>query len=275
MFLRPRLAYRHSSVTKRRTLRPNDDAMIAMMVLRPRNAYRHQSLKKRRVRKTLVHDSKQRLAKKRALAMIKTWTTTSLPAYAVAAANTSHHFQHDYKTTKPINKQTMAPLIEETNYYLDSPSTSFERPKSSSSKKSVSFSSDLYLIPHAKDLKRKEKEAYSWMTKHDLRRVERENVITLHSMSEGHFPVTKKQYFRGLESLMPEAQTKRNQRIHFVVNAILREQKTKRSLNDQWLEEFAKLYTSKSAQAAYNKGSWDAAEATREDNVKITPEVWI
>jgi len=179
----------------------------------------------------------------------------------------------------------MAPLIDETNYYLDSPSTSFERPESSSlsphkgespEKKSVSFSvmSDLYLIPHAKDLKRKEKEAY-WMTKQDFRRVERENVITLHSMTDGHFPVTKKEYFRGLENFMPEARSKRKQRIHFVVNAILREQQTKRSLNDQWLEEFGKIYTSKSAQAAYNKGIWDATEATRDENVKISPEVWI
>lgn len=76
MFLRPRLAYRHSSVTNRRTLRLNDDeALMAMMVLRPRDAYRHQSPKKRRVRKTLVHDFKQRMAKKRALTMIKTWTS--------------------------------------------------------------------------------------------------------------------------------------------------------------------------------------------------------
>jgi len=177
----------------------------------------------------------------------------------------------------------MAPLIDETNFFLDdSPSTSFERPLDSPhkeerrQKKSVSFSvmSDLYLIPHANDLKKKEKEKY-WMNKEDFRRIERDNVHTLYHMSAGNFPVTKKEYFRGLENLMPEARSKRKQRIHFVINAILKEQKTKRSLNDQWLEQFNKIYTSKSAQAAYNKGIWDATEANRADTVRSTPEVWI
>ena len=178
----------------------------------------------------------------------------------------------------------MAPLIDETNYLLESQSTSFERAESPSSfdidecpkKKSVSFSvmSDLYLIPHAKDLNRKDKEAY-WMTKNDFRRIERENINTLHFMAEGHYPVNQKEYFRGLENLMPEARNKRKQRINFVISAIMREQKKNKRLNDKWMEEFHKCYTSKSAEAAYNKGVWDATEASRGDGVKSIPEVWI
>ncbi|CAJ1949372.1 unnamed protein product [Cylindrotheca closterium] len=180
----------------------------------------------------------------------------------------------------------MAPLIDETNFYLDESPSSFERSSSPSSffkehegrqKKSVSFSvmSDLYLIPHAKDMKKKEKEAY-WMNKKDFRRIEQENFYTLDAMvTEGNFPISDKDYFRGLENLMPEARSKRKQRIHFVVNAILKEQRKNRVLNDQWVEKFNKIYTSKSAQAAYNKGIWDATEATRTEASKCNPEVWI
>mmetsp|Transcript_30763 Transcript_30763/g.73833 ORF Transcript_30763/g.73833 Transcript_30763/m.73833 type:complete len:136 (+) Transcript_30763:91-498(+) len=134
--------------------------------------------------------------------------------------------------------------------------------------------SDLYIIPHAKDMKRKDREA-TWMNKKDFRRIEQENFYTLDAMSEGHFPITDKEYFRGLENIMPEARTKRKQRIHFVVNAILREQRKSKVLNDEWVENFNKAYTSKSAQAAYNKGIWDATEASRTDAVKCNPEVWI
>lgn len=180
----------------------------------------------------------------------------------------------------------MAPLIDETNYYLDSPSSSaFERSESPSSflkehsgrqKKSVSFSvmSDLYLIPHAKDMKRKDKEAY-WMSKKDFQRIGQENFYTVDAMAGGNFPISDKEYFRGLENLMPEARSKRKQRINFVVNAILKEQRTNRVLNDQWVEKFNKIYTSKSAEAAYNKGVWDATEATRTEEAECTPQVWI
>ncbi|KAL3941102.1 MAG: hypothetical protein SGBAC_004484 [Bacillariaceae sp.] len=178
----------------------------------------------------------------------------------------------------------MPPLIDESNYYIDSPSSSFDRPESPASpkeqghkqKKSVSFSvmSDLYLIPHAKDMKRKEKEA-TWMSKKDMRRIEQENFYTLDAMSQGTFPVSEKEYFRGLENLLPEARNKRKQRIHFVRNAILREQQKNRAFDDQWMENFNKCYTSKSAQAANNKGIWDATEATRKDSVQSNPEVWI
>ncbi|KAL3941103.1 MAG: hypothetical protein SGBAC_004485 [Bacillariaceae sp.] len=178
----------------------------------------------------------------------------------------------------------MPPLINESNYYLDSPSSSFDRPESPSSfqteqrrqKKSVSFSvmSDLYLIPHAKDMQKKDKEA-TWMNKKDMRRIQQENFYTLDAMSQGNFPVSDEEYYRGLENLLPEARNKRKQRIHFVRNAILREQQKNRVFDDQWVENFNKCYTSKSAQAAYNKGIWDATEATRKDSIQSNPEVWI
>ena len=77
------------------------------------------------------------------------------------------------------------------------------------------------------------------------------------------------------DNISKDHRSKRKQRIHFVINAILKEQKTKRSLDDQWIEQFNKIYTSKSAQAAYNKGIWDATEANRDDTVRSNPEVWI
>lgn len=134
--------------------------------------------------------------------------------------------------------------------------------------------SDLYLIPHAKDLKRKEKDA-AWMTKRDFQRIQKENVQTLQQMTDGSFPCSKTSYFRGLETLMPEARNKRKQRISFVVHTILREQKKNHELNPQWLEEFHYSFTSKSAEAAYRKGVWDATEAVRSEALKYKTEVWI
>jgi hypothetical protein len=134
--------------------------------------------------------------------------------------------------------------------------------------------SDLYLVPHANDMKKKEREAV-WMTKDDFRRIEIENMNTLVEMVNGHFPNKNKTYFRGLETLMPEARGKRKQRRSFVVSNILKEQQKRNELRPQWLEDFYCSYTSKSAEAAYRKGIWDAAESNRRTVTKHKTEVWI
>eukprot|EP00980_Cylindrotheca_fusiformis_P029171 scaffold22742_cov139-Cylindrotheca_fusiformis.AAC.4 len=176
----------------------------------------------------------------------------------------------------------MAPLIDD-NLISCTSEPSFEHEPQSNFKqeskttKSVTFSemSDLYLIPHARDMKPKDKEA-TWMNKNDFRRIEKENIYTLHQMTTGTFPSSKKAYFRGLETLLPEARTKRKQRITFVVRTILREQKNSRNLSPRWLEEFSYTFTSKSAEAAYRKGVWDAAEAGRSDESLLNKtQVWI
>ena len=172
----------------------------------------------------------------------------------------------------------MAPLLDENIYYSaapDSPSTFYNTKEGKTSRKQVSFSvmSDLYLIPHADDLKRHEREAV-YMTKNDFRRIEKENFETLVQMTDGNFPCNKTAYFRGLETLMPTARTKRKQRISFVVNTILREQEKRNTLEPQWLEKFEHKFTAKSAEAAYRKGVWDASEAHR-SKTKHKTEVWI
>lgn len=73
---------------------------------------------------------------------------------------------------------------------------------------------------------------------------------------------------------MPEARNKRKQRISFVVHTILREQQNN-ELSPQWLEEFQYSFTSKSAEAAYRKGVWDATEAVRNEALKNKTVVWI
>jgi hypothetical protein len=175
----------------------------------------------------------------------------------------------------------MAPLIDDTQLiYSSTPSyqpdslSSF-RKENQHQPKSVSFSvmSDLYLIPHANDFKRKEKNA-TWMTKRDFQRIQKENFQTLQQMTDGSFPSSKTSYFRGLETLMPEARNKRKQRISFVVHTILREQQNN-ELSPQWLEEFQYSFTSKSAEAAYRKGVWDATEAVRNEALKNKTVVWI
>jgi hypothetical protein len=173
----------------------------------------------------------------------------------------------------------MAPLIDDTqliysstpSFQSDSPS-SFRKEKQHQ-QKSVSFSvmSDLYLSPHAKQ---KEKDA-AWMTKRDFQRIQKENLQTLQQMTYGSFPCSKRSYFRGLEALMPEARNKRKQRISFVVHTILSEQKKNYELSPQWLAEFHYSFTSKSAEAAYRKGVWDATEAVRNEALKNKTQVWI
>ena len=171
----------------------------------------------------------------------------------------------------------MAPLLDEDamqpRYYHRVPLFP-QQPK----RKVVSFShmSNLYFIPHANDLNKREKDA-TYMTPQDFLRIRQENRCTLEEMNQGQIPNNSTgTYFRGLENLMPQAKEKRKQRISFVVTAVLKEQEKNHRLDPRWVEKFHHSYTSKSAEAAYKKGVWDAAEAHRsEASSAYRDQLWI
>ena len=180
----------------------------------------------------------------------------------------------------------MAPLSElqlstspETDLY--SPEHFMKRPLHQvPPKKSVSFSdfSEMFYIPHAKDLSPEEFEA-TYMTEQDFERIKQENDDTLRIMRRGKYPGTTKRYFRGLEVLLPKRRTERREQIDSVVAMILKGQSEGRgSLHKRWIHYYCSL-TAPAVAVAHTMGAWDAealqAELQADLEAQQRRQVWL
>lgn len=122
----------------------------------------------------------------------------------------------------------------------------------------VSFSSKpKYVVIEAPTPVEKNALFYS---KEEYKRIYNENINTIEQMEkEKTYPASETQYYRGL--LVPRARYEREQRIKFVVSKILQEQQNSKTLDEEWVKDFSRKFSSQTTIAALYLGKIDARAA--------------
>ena len=146
-------------------------------------------------------------------------------------------------TTTPdkMSPITMSPVHDEQHqqqqqhrhhHHQQQQNNTRRRSLSTSSTRRVGFTTDeptIYEIPNIKDELTRDELQQLFLTRHDLKRIKRENNHTLQLMSNGAILVdTTECCYRGLEGHMPIAKRDRYERVTNVLQAIFDEQDKRR-----------------------------------------------
>lgn len=100
----------------------------------------------------------------------------------------------------------------------------------------------------------------SFYSKTEYKRIYTENIETINRMEkEKKLPASETQYYRGL--FVSRARFEREQRIKFVVSKVLSQQQKRKSLCEDWVNEFSKKFSSQTTIAALYLGKIDAIAA--------------